>query len=134
MPSEVEPMSSPETPEVIFYRFEDHPSLSDQHQQVIALRRFRLVRLSASGKTGWLQPEGSLSGEKRFRLDSRHPWAADDIGHAWALFRHRKRWQVALLRDQLQRAETALAVVEGSPPPVSGRHPLVVDLPLPLAP
>lgn len=99
-----------------FYRFDDHPSLTDQYDHLIILRRYLLARVSSTGKTAWIDPAYSGDRQRRVLLGSHRPYAVTEVPEAWRLFQHRKRWQVSFLADQLKRAEATLLATNSLDP------------------
>lgn len=113
-----------------FFRYTDRAT--DEGHQMVRLERYRLVRLSETGKTAWVQPGEPWMGEplKRFCPGAHRPWAHDTPEEAWAAYRRRKHWQVGILQDRLKRATACYlaAQVELSTPPLT---PLTLELPQP---
>jgi hypothetical protein len=106
-------METPESRPVFFYRYRDCPE-EGACQHSIRLDKFRLLRISDSGKTGWIKHVEShfLTEPRRIKLNAHRPWAHATIKAAWEAYRHRKHWQVSLLADQLARARACFALVD----------------------
>lgn len=107
------------TMEKIFFRYVDRAS--DVDRQTVFLDRYRLVRLSPSGKTAWVESTDFPPGlqRKRFCPGAHRPWAHDTIEEAWIAYRRRKHWQVARLEDSLARARACYLFAKEAEPPAA---------------